>query len=112
MKKFSFHSETESYICYVILRKLFTVYIAALLLVPCSDTQVCVEASMAHHEDTQEEDICPPFCICQCCRTAVEEIDLFVWSTTEPKPVDTWSEFVIQSPKAPLHSIWQPPRLV
>ena len=109
-EKIQFSFRTGLYFCYVIIKRLFTFYIAVVLLVPCSDAQACTEMSKVHQEDAHEKDICPPFCICQCCHTAVEEINYFAWSTTNPKPLDTWSEIVIQSPNAPLHNIWQPPR--
>jgi hypothetical protein len=96
-----------------ILRNFFTLYIIALLLLPCSDTSVCSDerASMLHQDGTAEKDICTPFCICQCCRTAVEEINWFTWVSPTVKPIGSWNVFVVQLTKASPHNIWQPPRL-
>lgn len=63
---------------------LFSIYIFALALMPCSDsadhshddenqiaiTQTHVDAA-EHHTD-----MCSPFCLCQCCQTSFVELNL------------------------------------
>ena len=62
----------------------FSIYIFALALMPCSDNadhshngdnQIAITQT---HSDTAEHhaDMCSPFCLCQCCQTSVVELSL------------------------------------
>lgn len=63
---------------------IFSVYIFALALMPCSDSadhshdgenQIAITQT---HGDAAEHhaDMCSPFCLCQCCQTSVVELGL------------------------------------
>ncbi|HMV08088.1 MAG TPA: hypothetical protein PK325_01335 [Cyclobacteriaceae bacterium] len=97
----------------------FTLYLLALALYPCSDAETCADDSdsrakveLASHDHSQDEsDQCTPFCICACCsatiRLTVSEVLLpaTFHNTTHTIP---YAEGHLLSN---IHAIWQPPRL-
>jgi len=99
---------------------IFSIYILALSVMPCSDasndcrskTEVAERAD-AHSHKSDHNDTCSPFCICSCCNTPVN-ITFDSFSIKVNKPVAT-------SLKIPVFnfffasnyygSIWKPPKI-
>lgn len=99
---------------------IFSIYILALSLMPCTDALGMnapntskTEITKTHNGDAEHNDFCSPFCICSCCNTPVN-ITFDSFSIKVNKPVAT-------SLKIPVFnfffasnyygSIWQPPKI-
>ena len=103
---------------------LFAVYIAVLLMIPCSDGvqagDVCAvqdtEVTHEHADDhTATDDLCTPFCVCACCG-AVSGVVL-QWNAFHfgkmipsdlPKPTIYYKSLFIPWD---IGEIWQPPKI-
>ena len=102
-----------------ILTLLLSVYLLALMVLPCNDdhshTSVTTEKQIAqadeHHNDI---DACSPFCVCACCTTPIMVQQLI---TFESLPFITpynreLNSFYTSVTASYSGSIWQPPQLV
>jgi len=102
-----------------ILTLLLSVYLLALMALPCNDdhshTSVTTENQIAqadnHHDDI---DACSPFCVCACCTTPIMVQQLISFDSL---PFITPYNREVTSFYAPVTatysgSIWQPPQLV
>ncbi|WP_367916120.1 DUF6660 family protein [Leadbetterella sp. DM7] len=100
---------------------IFSIYILALSVVPCSDAYndcqndtAYKEYSQAHNHHTDHNDNCSPFCTCTCCSTSVNlkftshkfQITKLVVSSQITYPVRDFS-FVSNY----YGNIWQPPKI-
>jgi hypothetical protein len=100
-------------------RIIFSVYLIALTLVPCTDT-LGVHKENVHAETThsdanhanEHEDTCPPLCSCNCCGVS----GVFFFQESISFEVVSYNEKI----KIPLnqsavsffaHTIWQPPKI-
>ncbi|HLA55950.1 MAG TPA: DUF6660 family protein [Flavobacterium sp.] len=105
------------------LNVIFSIYLVALACLPCADMETdCQNTATTksvtadnHDNSSQHNDLCSPFCICNCCGAQVLNFappisftftilpDLISTSEIAYKPLFT-STFT--------GSIWQPPQLV
>ena len=105
---------------------IFTIYMLALSLVPCSDNGGGIVEIANHlfgikhqqfsaheqHSNSCGDDTCTPFCICNCCSVALDisAKPTFQVKTLLPTPIKSpayFSDFIAY----PFYqSIWQPPR--
>ncbi|SEQ57099.1 hypothetical protein [Neolewinella agarilytica] len=105
---------------------LFAVYLMALALVPCQDEYALVapdapaavhaaNSEHEHHDDSEHQDHCTPFCICACCGAFLDSptellpqivaaLPLPPAGTTQPAYSPTWKPLQYASGN------WQPPR--
>ena len=72
------------YICGVkITTVLLSIFFLMITMFPCADEETgdtCGTEVHFHSQSEQnhsEEDVCPPFCICQCCHSSVTNLRLF-----------------------------------
>lgn len=105
---------------------IFTIYIFALAIVPCSDggggiVEILNHLSGVEHQHISDhdqhsndcgDDMCTLFCICSCCSSTVDvPVELpFQLKSLLPKPVNKPSFFLAIIPNSFHDSIWQPPR--
>ena len=103
----------------VMIRLLFTLYIAFLAVLPCSDKKLSIDenagsfitASSYDHNDG-EIHMCTPFCTCSCCSTHIRLISSFVVTITDPLHNTLLSTPYTERPSVNnSQSIWQPPKL-
>jgi len=100
-----------------IIAGLLAIYMLALVFMPCKDSCdseqhhaiTTIQSAQEHHE--AENDICSPFCTCNCCSTSVV-VSSAVAITTFFPPAD--KDFPVYN--APFFSSitadhWQPPKL-
>lgn len=102
---------------------LFSVYIIALSCLPCADVEVnsLAHASSDHktekenHSHDKENDLCSPFCDCNCCGPQVlthfAEV-AFAFDTITvliKSPIPTYKSIIASNFCG---SIWQPPKIV
>lgn len=98
---------------------IFTIYLLALTVYPCSDAETCADDSpsgskveLASHDHSQDEtDQCTPFCICACCsatiRLTVTEVILPAAFHNTTHTIPYTERPLLTNP----HAIWQPPKL-
>ncbi|MCC6688062.1 MAG: hypothetical protein IT268_03305 [Saprospiraceae bacterium] len=100
---------------------LFSFYILALSVVPCTDQAGCGfqteqtdnhSKEEGHHHDSESKDHCTPFCVCTCCSQAFNH-NFYKSAITERKegvthecPAYT-SSFISEI----FFQIWQPPKI-
>jgi hypothetical protein len=94
---------------------LFTLYLSALSVFPCSDGVACADdesaIAVSDEHDAQEEDHCSPFCICACCSAHVQLSYSISMHALVQVPLMT-----LQIPDLSgvlsdnANTIWQPPR--
>lgn len=102
---------------------LFSLYIITLSCLPCADIEV---NSLAHsfpevaenfdnHSHDKENDLCPPFCICNCCGQQIlnfNEKITFEFRTISIE-IRTQIPNYKSIPTSNFYgSIWQPPQIV
>src|SRR5436190_8939541 len=90
-------------------------YTLALSIAPCNDVHegqtnvpLTIQAAQEHHQE--DNDICSPFCICNCCQSSVV-ISGFNYS--QIVPVFITKNFSLNSQHSPslfASDHWQPPR--
>lgn len=106
---------------------IFTFYMLALSLLPCSDggggvvdmlqhlfdeSHVHVELDHTQHSNTCDEDACSPFCICNCCSITVDQPVKTQLAIAEP-PIIFAKLTVFETgllSSSYNHAVWQPPR--
>ncbi|MEZ5055222.1 MAG: DUF6660 family protein [Chitinophagales bacterium] len=97
---------------------IFSIYVLALSVVPCSDIKnECFNQKATekqHHHNQDADDNCTPFCTCTCCINGVTianpqhlVTDNFYTSTTIEK-IPTFNTQFISSFEG---NIWQPPKI-
>jgi hypothetical protein len=102
-----------------ILTLLLSVYLLALMVLPCNDdhshAQVTTENQIAqadnHHDDV---DACSPFCVCACCTTPIMVQQIIAFESL-PAIIPYNREvnsFYMPVASTYSGSIWQPPQLV
>jgi len=98
----------------------------ALSLVPCgdgggglvalvnhfSDVEHSIESDHDQHSNDCGDDLCSPFCICNCCSTAIDSPPkLPFWiKVSTPLPNSSPSYFYNEISFSFNQSIWQPPK--
>lgn len=101
---------------------ILSIYLVALSCLPCADMEV---NSLAHsssevvanhdkHSHDKENDLCPPFCVCNCCGTQILNFNQEI--TFEFRKVFTEITTQIPTYKSILTSnfygsIWKPPQI-
>jgi hypothetical protein len=110
--------------CYIaipmrFLNIIFSFYIIALSIMPCTDIAACdheeyENMGIAHPEEDHEncEDTCSPFCACNCCGITI------AFSVIEPFNIEplvisekTNTLFKLSEFSIFHHSVWQPPKI-
>jgi len=97
---------------------ILSVYVLALSCFSCADEQVVcnktqISESLActeneHHED---EDVCPPFCTCACCKTSIE-INIVAPLVSSIKKINPKPQIHFKATIVDMqYAIWQPPQL-
>ncbi|MBY0424758.1 MAG: hypothetical protein K2Q22_03895, partial [Cytophagales bacterium] len=99
---------------------IFTFYIIALAVMPCSDAITCenekssIAKSNTNHSHSEDEgDLCTPFCICACCGcngfvVSVPYFSIVKTRFITPLFITPYSSDFISSY---YNSFWQPPKL-
>lgn len=108
-----------SYIC-TMQKKLalfFSIFLLALSIMPCADLHtegegMAISIDTTHEHQEEHQDVCPPFCSCNCCSSSIVCGLANVYSEIEinaPETIDRYqSEYFFNYH----NGIWQPPRLV
>lgn len=106
-----------------ILRLLFTIYFAALSVMPCSDSKAQLKSEEinktfnltqdSHSKD--EGDVCSPLCICNCCQITITSFKAEA-ILNFPKKVKSYYSKKILFQKNDFaylvyDQIWQPPKI-
>lgn len=102
---------------------IFSVFILYLSISPCCDDEGCgktnnIQASSTitehHHQDTEHNEICSPFCVCACCGNHISTNKIFKASyeislleSENYKPTHYTSQFSSKFEA----TIWQPPQI-
>lgn len=107
---------------------IFTLYLLALSLMPCGDSDggiveltnhfFQIEHEHTHNTSTHQhsndcgDDDCPPFCACSCCSTPFNFIEKPSLEIKIPTPIQgTLASFVPKFiPFQYTNTVWQPPR--
>ena len=100
---------------------IFSIYILALSVVPCSDASndcksntTVSERIEAHNHNSDHNDFCSPFCTCTCCSTTAS-LKFTPYKFRIPKPIATSKitypvrDFSFVSNYC--GKIWQPPKI-
>ena len=100
-----------------IISGLLALYMLALVFMPCKDTCdsqqhhtiTTVQSAQEHHE--AENDICSPFCTCNCCASFVVIVNVATISTFFQSAVKDFPDY--ETPFYPTLPAdhWQPPKL-
>ncbi|RKE57277.1 DUF6660 family protein [Sphingobacterium detergens] len=98
---------------------LLLVVIFALFMVPCGDTSInssrfgSTENDIVHDHNSNQDDMCTPFCYCSCCGSLALNTQ-FVPHKYSILPILFFSQRKVkETPSfftAYLNSIWQPPK--
>ncbi|WP_395047584.1 DUF6660 family protein [Flavobacterium sp.] len=106
-----------------LLKYILSIYLVALSCLPCADMEVNsfahsspkIAANHENHSHDKENDLCPPFCVCNCCGQQILNFSKEV--TFEFRKIAT--EITTQIPNYKsiptsnfYGSIWQPPQIV
>lgn len=92
-------------------------YLVALMLLPCNDACAIFELHAAksnHSEQNQqhkENDVCNPFCICDCCSTAMTIFNSPDINFVSTYSLHTFSIYEQGFLSKDFSAIWQPPKL-
>jgi hypothetical protein len=99
-------------------------YILAILFIilacfPCMDEDICMDEQKAgiafttadHDHTDHEADLCSPFCICNCCRTQINQPLYFFFDVKKAGFSSPNFPELHAAISAVPHNIWQPPRL-
>ena len=105
-----------------LLTLLLSVYLLALMGVPCRDdhshtttTTIAVEKQLAQEDNHgHEADNCTPFCVCACCTTPIVVQQLFTFQPVIFHAPYNRNVISFYQPVASSYfgSIWQPPQIV
>lgn len=104
-----------------VIRFLFTMYVLALAVYPCSDKETCADErktgitfiTVTDHDHTSSEvDHCTPFCICSCCAAHIQlnclsDISIANLVHNTKLPTLYFEKPLLNNAKA----IWQPPKV-
>ncbi len=106
---------------------IFNIYILALSFVPCGDSGAGIVKIAKHffgveykdisdhnqHSDGCGDDVCSPFCICECCSTTLDipTKSLIIVKYLLPIPTKVLTSFSNFISSSFHHSIWQPPKI-
>jgi hypothetical protein len=101
---------------------IFSIYLVALSCLPCADLEVNslahssqeVSANHEKHSHDKENDLCPPFCICNCCGQQILNFNQEI--TLEFRKIGEEITTQIPTYKSISYSnfygsIWQPPQI-
>ncbi|MEZ4884459.1 MAG: DUF6660 family protein [Chitinophagales bacterium] len=93
-------------------------FLLTLSVLPCTDVYACeennmMESHMSHDHSENEQDHCPPFCLCSCCGITFTTENLQVSCETAP-PVQNQGYSFFYSFNyvfSFISNIWHPPAL-
>ncbi|WP_126974316.1 DUF6660 family protein [Gynurincola endophyticus] len=101
---------------------IFSFYLVALLIAPCSDAEnncdnlagIPLSGQLKDHAHNQDkDDLCSPFCNCVCCSVNVRSIDFTITRIHTPVlPFIALNDILSDSALVSNYygNIWQPPR--
>lgn len=102
------------------LSAILSIYFLALTVMPCADQQLIpIRGELAHthneadhsgHDHSSDEDLCSPFCVCQCCHTDVVYFEKLELVAAEIELTSTVPEFKGRLLSPYPESLLQPPR--
>ena len=95
---------------------LLSLYFLLLAVIPCVDAEnVHITRTVTEkHADDQHQDLCPPFCVCNCCGTfALSQLQIFSWTLLDNSsiPVGKMPEYQSVFVSAFFGNVWQPPKI-
>jgi len=95
---------------------ILSVYIVVLTAMPCNDihainsNNIALELSEQNANQTNDVDLCTPFCFCHCCQTlSFPSFYNVVLTILAENPLD--NSFIESAYSSPVASIWQPPKI-
>ena len=101
---------------------IFSIYILALSVMPCSDVHnVCntkkskTELTQTHNHQQDQDDNCSPFCTCACCSTSVVSLDFVPFQIKKTTEFSITQKHTIRNFSFVTNffgNIWQPPKLM
>ena len=84
---------------------------------PCDDeidvdgtAEFHISDSSKEHSDNHQEDLCSPFCSCQCCHVDVVDLDLYPYELILPISSKLHNSGVVNSTQEVNYSFLRPPR--
>lgn len=99
---------------------ILSVYFLVLTVMPCADAQLISigeelssvhdEADHSGHDHSSGEDLCSPFCVCQCCHTDVVNFEKVEFTAAEIELTSTVPLFKGRLLSPFPKSLLQPPR--
>jgi hypothetical protein len=98
---------------------LFSIYLLALGCLPCADDKclkdgTVIESKALHTSDCHGEEVCSPFCICNCCSIHITAANNIIHSAAPlQREIAEQQTIAVHQPLITRagNSIWQPPRL-
>lgn len=100
---------------------IFSIYILALSIMPCSDAfndcnriTTVRESTLAHNHQSDHNDFCSPFCTCSCCSISVYPNANFVSFSIAKPAVGSKVAYPIRDFSFVSNfygNIWQPPKI-
>lgn len=99
---------------------LSALFLLLLSCLPCADSRAAsaardtqgVAVGFDHESHSEEADLCPPFCQCNCCGGFALFFQLTTTTPPRQLPVSTATDIYIQTNAvSPLFSFWHPPKL-
>ncbi|MBP8849838.1 MAG: hypothetical protein KBG80_04705 [Breznakibacter sp.] len=99
-----------------VLALIFSLYILALTALPCVDVhkdeaETKIELSDTAHNHHNENDLCSPFCTCDCCVSPVLHIYTSIQISINVIAPHIYQEYQSALNSALFVTIWQPPQL-
>ena len=95
---------------------ILSVYVMVLTAMPCTDidtvdsNSVSYELAEQNHNQSNDLDLCSPFCFCHCCQT-LSFPSFYDGFLSDVKVVNLNIPFKESRFSSPFSSIWQPPKL-
>ncbi|WP_299383498.1 DUF6660 family protein [uncultured Lacinutrix sp.] len=96
---------------------ILSIYLTGLTLIPCNDvaidnsnTSQDTYVSSDHGTDNHTQDLCSPFCTCQCCHIEIissQPIDFVFSKIEETRKMPSYFENISRDH---IHSLLQPPQ--
>ncbi len=95
---------------------ILSVYVMALTAMPCNDIHI-TDSNSASYElfeqspnQTNDVDLCSPFCFCHCCQT-LSFTSFFNITLVNLVEITIDIKFLESTYSSPISSIWQPPQI-
>jgi hypothetical protein len=97
---------------------ILSIYFLGLSFIPCEDAIIHssfdddqIGHYSEHDSDHHSEDLCSPFCSCQCCHVNVVDIDVYPYQIISPEISKLPNARFVSSKQEVNYSILHPPRV-